>query len=151
MATVSYIQKGINTDPLNESQRLDAKKEDGKWAHYTDLSESDRLALSRSAANAVGTMHAETAQGIAEQIYAGDNIGVDVQIDAAVKGKKILPSQAYNLKKALVGKYTYAEQAVDAGSLWKEIDQLKAGDPQLKQKSIIIRAGPPAVTAKEPP
>lgn len=141
VATVSFIQKGINTDPLNESTRLDAKDENGKWAHYTDLSESDRLALSRSAATAVQTMHAETAQGIAEQIYAGNRVGVDAQIDTAVASKKLLPSQAYNLKRTLKGQWTPEEVTARGAVL---LDAARALDPSDQQAfddgALYIRA-----------
>ena len=152
IASVSNATQQIRVNPFAAMRFLTEKNEDGEYVNYTNLSTADRTTLEHSAHNAIATMREETAQSLGKQIYEAQQNndpaklqGMDTRIDMMVKDGALLASQAATLKRALVGKYTYGEQAVDAGELWKQIDQLKAGDPSTKIKAINIRAATAAM------
>lgn len=152
IASVSNATQQIRVNPFAAMRFLTEKNEKGEYVNYSNLSTADRTTLEHSAHNAIATMREETAQSISKQIYEAIDTnnpvplqGMDTRIDMMVKDGALLPSQANTLHRVLVGKYTYGEQAVDAGKLWNEIDQLKAGDPNLKQRAINIRASTAAM------
>lgn len=152
IASVSNATQQIRTNPFAALRFLTEKDENGEYVNYTNLSTADRTTLEHSAHNAIATMRDETAQSLGKQIYEAQQNndpaklqGMDTRIDMMVKDGALLASQAATLNRALVGKYTYGEQAVDAGELWKQIDQLKAGDPSTKIKAINIRAATAAM------
>ena len=141
-ATRSMLVKTINQDPLTAQQMLDEKNDKGEWSNFSkQLPEADRLTLSRSAATAIATTHAETAQGFAEQIYKGDRLGLAEQIDAAVADRKILPSQAFNLKRTMLNQWNPEEVTARGAVL---LDAARALDPSDQQAfddgAIYIRA-----------
>ena len=152
IASVSNATQQIRVNPFAALRFLTEKDEKGEYVNYSNLSTADRTTLEHSAHNAIATMREETAQSLGKQIYEAQQNndpaklqGMDTRIDMMVKDGALLASQAATLKRALVGKYTYGEQAVDAGELWKQIDQLKAGDPSTKIKAINIRAATAAM------
>lgn len=152
IASVSNATQQIRTNPFAALRFLTEKDKKGEYVNYSNLSTADRTTLEHSAHNAIATMREETAQSLGKQIYEAQQNndptklqGMDTRIDMMVKDGALLASQAATLNRALVGKYTYGEQAVDAGKLWEEIDQLKAGDPSTKVKAINIRAATAAM------
>ena len=141
-ATRAYLLKTINEDPQTAQEMLDAKREDGQWANFgKQLSEADRLTLSRSAITATATLHEQTAQGFAEQIYKGDRLGLAEQIDAAVADRKILPSQAFNLKRTMLNQWNPEEVTARGAVLVDAARSLDPSDPQkFDDAAIYIRA-----------
>ena len=152
IASVSNATQQIRVNPFAAMRFLTEKDEKGEYVNYSNLSTADRTTLEHSAHNAIATMREETAQSLGKQIYEAQQNndpaklqGMDTRIDMMVKDGALLASQAATLNRALVGKYTYGEQAVDAKRLWSEIDQLKAGDPSTKIKATDIRAATAAM------
>ena len=152
IASVSNATQQIRVNPFAAMRFLTEKDEKGEYVNYSNLSTADRTTLEHSAHNAIATMREETAQSLGKQIYEAQQNndpaklqGMDTRIDMMVKDGALLASQAATLNRALVGKYTYGEQAVDAKKLWSEIDQLKAGDPSTKIKATDIRAATAAM------
>ena len=152
IASVSNATQQIRVNPFAAMRFLTEKDEKGEYVNYSNLSTADRTTLEHSAHNAIATMREETAQSLGKQIYEAQQNndpaklqGMDTRIDMMVKDGALLSSQAATLNRALVGKYTYGEQAVDAKRLWSEIDQLKAGDPSTKIKATDIRAATAAM------
>lgn len=141
-STRSFLLKTINDDPMTAQEMLDAKTDKGQWANFgKQLSEADRLTLSRSAANAIASMREQTAQGFAEQIYGGVKVGMDEQIDNAVANKRLLPSQAKNLKRTLMQAWTPEEVTARGAVLVDAVRELDPSDPQkFDDAAIYIRA-----------
>ena len=128
-ATKAFLLKTINDDPLTTQEMLDAKTDKGQWANFRNqLSEADRLTLSRSAANAIASMREQTAQGFSEKIYAGETLGLSEQIDEAVATKRLLPLQANYLKKQMTGGWEPGEIQAVSGSLLEAVQGLDPSD-----------------------
>lgn len=134
------VNRAINEDPIAAIEMLEDKTEGGKYRHFKNLSESDRMTALRSAKTARETLRAETAQAIAEDIYAGNALGIDRRIDEALEMGELLASQARNLKRLARGERSPTEQAATAARMWQEALDLEKSDPDYKQKAMRLRA-----------
>lgn len=136
------VAKAINDDPHAAVALLEETTEGGRYRHFKNLSETDRLTALRSAKNARETARAEVAQSLSEDIYAGGTraFGIDQRIDDAVEAGRILPSQGKNLKRLARGDRSVAEQAAAGAQLWQQALDLDKADPDYIQKAMVLRA-----------
>lgn len=142
---IQAVNRSINRDPVAAVEMLEDQTPGGRYRHFDKLSESERLSALRSAKNARETMRAENTQAFAEEIYEAQNnnavvTNLDRRLDVAVASKRILPSQANNLKRLAAGERSTSEQARVGSALWAEAIALDRQDPEYIQKSMKIRA-----------